>query len=103
MQSSPDALPSEGTLRACQKANSVARSTITAITLEQSLMITFSNGLAWLSKRLKGAGECGLDFNRNFSPPHLQEKWFDAQVSADAIRISCRMWKILMLHQLAEF
>eukprot|EP00798_Chlamydomonas_sp_ICE-L_P002695 gene2695-16096_t len=24
-------------------------------------------------------GECGLDFNRNFSPPDVQEIWFDAQ------------------------
>jgi TatD DNase family protein len=25
-------------------------------------------------------GECGLDFNRNFSPPAVQEKWFAAQI-----------------------
>ena len=25
-------------------------------------------------------GECGLDFNRNYSPPADQEKWFAAQV-----------------------
>ena len=25
-------------------------------------------------------GECGLDFNRNFSPPEVQEKWFEAQL-----------------------
>lgn len=25
-------------------------------------------------------GETGLDFNRNFSPPDVQERWFDAQV-----------------------
>lgn len=25
-------------------------------------------------------GECGLDFNRNFSPPDKQEKWFEAQL-----------------------
>jgi TatD DNase family protein len=25
-------------------------------------------------------GECGLDFNRDFSPRSLQEKWFEAQV-----------------------
>src|ERR1041385_3234762 len=26
-------------------------------------------------------GECGLDFNRDFSPRPLQEKWFAAQVA----------------------
>ena len=25
-------------------------------------------------------GECGLDYNRNFSPQPLQRKWFEAQV-----------------------
>ena len=25
-------------------------------------------------------GECGLDYNRNFSPQDLQKKWFEAQV-----------------------
>jgi Tat protein secretion system quality control protein TatD with DNase activity len=25
-------------------------------------------------------GECGLDFNRNFSPADVQEEWFDKQV-----------------------
>ncbi|MFC1707890.1 TatD family hydrolase, partial [Planctomycetota bacterium] len=26
-------------------------------------------------------GECGLDFNRNFSPPETQRRWFEAQVA----------------------
>ncbi len=26
-------------------------------------------------------GECGLDYNRNFSPQNLQRKWFEAQVN----------------------
>jgi len=26
-------------------------------------------------------GECGLDFNRDFSPRPLQEKWFEAQIA----------------------
>ncbi|GIL72872.1 hypothetical protein Vretifemale_3164 [Volvox reticuliferus] len=30
--------------------------------------------------RCVAIGECGLDFNRNFSPPDVQEKWFEAQV-----------------------
>ncbi len=25
-------------------------------------------------------GECGLDYNRNFSPPDVQRRWFEAQV-----------------------
>ena len=25
-------------------------------------------------------GECGLDYNRNFSPQNVQRKWFEAQV-----------------------
>ena len=29
-------------------------------------------------------GECGLDFNRNFSPPDVQEKWFEAQLELAA-------------------
>lgn len=29
-------------------------------------------------------GECGLDFNRDFSPRHVQEKWFEAQLELAA-------------------
>lgn len=29
-------------------------------------------------------GECGLDFNRNFSPPAVQERWFEAQLELAA-------------------
>ena len=29
-------------------------------------------------------GECGLDFNRNFSPPDVQESWFEAQLELAA-------------------
>jgi len=29
-------------------------------------------------------GECGLDFNRNFSPPEVQERWFEAQLELAA-------------------
>lgn len=31
--------------------------------------------------RCVAVGEAGLDFNRNFSPPDVQEVWFDAQVA----------------------
>ena len=38
-------------------------------------------------------GECGLDFNRNYSPHPDQEKWFVAQLelglSSSASRCSC--------------
>ena len=32
-------------------------------------------------KEVVAIGECGLDFNRDFSPRPLQEKWFEAQVA----------------------
>lgn len=38
-------------------------------------------------------GECGLDFNRNYSPHPDQEKWFVAQ-----IELACELGKPLFLH-----
>lgn len=38
-------------------------------------------------------GECGLDFNRNFSPPDVQEEWFAAQV-----RLALELGKPLFMH-----
>ena len=38
-------------------------------------------------------GECGLDFNRNFSTPEDQERAFDAQVA-----LACRLRKPLFMH-----
>lgn len=38
-------------------------------------------------------GECGLDFNRNFSPPDVQEVWFAAQV-----RLALELGKPLFMH-----
>ena len=32
------------------------------------------------NKSVIAIGECGLDYNRNFSPQDLQRKWFEAQV-----------------------
>jgi TatD DNase family protein len=39
-------------------------------------------------------GETGLDFNRNFSPPAVQEQWFEAQVE-----LAVRLDKPLFLHE----
>lgn len=39
-------------------------------------------------------GECGLDYNRNFSAPEIQRKWFRAQVS-----LACELQKPLFLHE----
>ena len=39
-------------------------------------------------------GECGLDFNRDFSPRPVQEKWFEAQ-----IELACELKLPLFLHE----
>ena len=40
------------------------------------------------SEEVVAVGECGLDFNRDFSPRPLQEKWFAAQVAlAEEVRL----------------
>ena len=43
--------------------------------------------------RVVAIGECGLDFNRNYSPHPDQEKWFEAQ-----LELACDMRKPLFLH-----
>ena len=43
--------------------------------------------------RVVAIGECGLDFNRNYSPHPDQEKWFAAQVE-----LACELRKPLFLH-----
>ncbi|HEX2650067.1 MAG TPA: TatD family hydrolase [Burkholderiales bacterium] len=43
--------------------------------------------------RVVAIGECGLDFNRNYSPHPDQEKWFEEQ-----IRLSFELGKPLFLH-----
>ncbi|GFR41234.1 hypothetical protein Agub_g1907, partial [Astrephomene gubernaculifera] len=43
--------------------------------------------------RCVAIGECGLDFNRNFSPPDVQEKWFEEQV-----RLAKELKRPLFLH-----
>ncbi len=43
--------------------------------------------------RVVALGECGLDFNRNYSPHADQEKWFMAQ-----LELACELKKPLFLH-----
>jgi TatD DNase family protein len=43
--------------------------------------------------RVVALGECGLDFNRNYSPHPDQEQWFVAQ-----LELACEMRKPLFLH-----
>lgn len=43
--------------------------------------------------RVLAIGECGLDFNRNYSPHPDQEKWFEAQVD-----LAIELRKPLFLH-----
>src|SRR5262245_2487589 len=46
-----------------------------------------------LAKDAVAIGECGLDFNRNYSPHPDQEKWFVAQVE-----LALELSKPLFLH-----
>jgi TatD DNase family protein len=39
-------------------------------------------------------GECGLDYNRDFSPRPLQDKWFEEQV-----KLACELRRPLFLHE----
>jgi len=43
--------------------------------------------------RVVAIGECGLDFNRNYSPHPDQELWFEAQLD-----LACELGKPLFLH-----
>ena len=43
--------------------------------------------------RVVAIGECGLDFNRNYSPHPDQEQWFEAQLD-----LACELGKPLFLH-----
>jgi len=43
--------------------------------------------------KVQAVGECGLDFNRNYSPHPSQERWFEAQVE-----LACELGKPLFLH-----
>lgn len=45
-------------------------------------------------KTIVAIGECGLDYNRNFSPPAEQECWFEAQVA-----LACELRMPLFVHE----
>lgn len=46
------------------------------------------------SAAVTAIGECGLDYNRNFSPPEQQRAWFEAQVE-----LACELQMPLFLHE----
>lgn len=43
-------------------------------------------------------GECGLDYNRDFSPRDIQRKWFEAQID-----LACKLNMPLFLHERDAF
>lgn len=45
-------------------------------------------------KEVVAIGECGLDYNRDFSPRPLQDQWFEAQV-----QLACELKMPLFLHE----
>ena len=47
----------------------------------------------WADERVVAVGECGLDYNRMFSPMHAQRAAFEAQIAA-----ALRLGKPLFLH-----
>ena len=46
------------------------------------------------SDRVVAIGECGLDFDRDFSPRPEQERWFEAQ-----LELACELHKPVFLHE----
>lgn len=62
--------------------------------------LNFAEQLQFLLKEcsVKAVGECGLDFNRNFSTPENQKRIFSAQVE-----IAAELSKPLFLHQRDAF
>lgn len=50
------------------------------------------------NKAVVAVGECGLDFNRNFSPPDVQVKVFEQQ-----LQLACRINKPIFLHERDAF
>ncbi|NDW19878.1 hydrolase TatD [Dysgonomonas sp. 216] len=50
------------------------------------------------NKCVVAIGECGLDYNRDFSPRDIQRKWFDAQID-----LACELNMPLFLHERDAF
>ena len=49
-------------------------------------------------KKVVAVGECGLDYDRNYSPPEIQRLWFEQQLSlADAVN------KPVFIHERSAF
>jgi TatD DNase family protein len=48
--------------------------------------------------RIVAIGECGLDYNRNFSPPHAQRKCFE-----DQLALAAQLGKPVFLHERDAF
>eukprot|EP00955_Chlamydomonas_euryale_P085660 364133-Chlamydomonas_euryale.AAC.4 len=46
------------------------------------------------STKCVAIGECGLDFNRNFSKPEVQIQWFDEQVGGCGGGV-CEKWVVI--------
>lgn len=46
------------------------------------------------NKQVVAIGECGLDYNRNFSPRPVQDRWFEEQV-----KLACELKLPLFLHE----
>lgn len=47
-----------------------------------------------VKQQVVAIGECGLDYNRDFSPRDVQRKWFEEQ-----IQLACELEKPLFLHE----
>jgi TatD DNase family protein len=50
------------------------------------------------SRAVVAMGECGLDFDRNFSPPDVQERWFATQLD-----LAAELKKPVFLHERSAF
>ena len=47
-----------------------------------------------MTPQVVAIGECGLDYNRNFSPPAVQRKWFELQ-----LQLACELQLPVFLHE----
>lgn len=49
-------------------------------------------------REVVAVGECGLDYDRNFSPPHVQRRWFEEQ-----LKLAVETQKPVFLHEREAF